>query len=158
MWVGSERGSVLMLMPAAVLVLVVLGAVAADAAIVFMAQRELQAGTAAAANDAVVAAIEEASLYECGALEVTRREARRVAAAALDARASDAVERIGAPQVTVRTGRPEQPVRVTVAARGRVDLLFAPAVGGLGRREVTASTTASADFDPDTGATAALSC
>ena len=40
-----------MLVPAAVLVLVVLGAIAVDSAIVFLAQRNLANATAAAAND-----------------------------------------------------------------------------------------------------------
>ena len=47
-----ERGSVLMLMPAAVLILVILGAIAVDRAVIFGAQRDLVATAEAAANDA----------------------------------------------------------------------------------------------------------
>lgn len=155
---ADERGSVLILMPAAVLVLLVLGAVAADAAVVFMAQRELQGAVAAAANDAAVAAMDESSLYECGAIEVPRRRARAVARAALDARQADTVIPVGAPQVTVRSGSGNRPARVTVSARGRVDLIFAPAVSGLRRREVSASTTATAELDPAVGASIPSTC
>lgn len=55
----SERGSVLMLMPAAVLVVVILGGIAVDSAVVFTAQRELVSATQAAANDAVAYGIDE---------------------------------------------------------------------------------------------------
>lgn len=48
----SERGSVLILMPVAVLVIVILGAIAVDRAVVFGAQRELVQAAQAAANDA----------------------------------------------------------------------------------------------------------
>ena len=48
----SDRGSVLMLMPAAVLIVVILGAMAVDRAVVFGAQRDLIATAQAAANDA----------------------------------------------------------------------------------------------------------
>lgn len=155
---ASERGSALILMPTAVLVLLVLGAIAADAALVFMAQRELQASTAAAANDAAVAAMEEASLYECGALRIPPERARAVARAAFGARAADVVESVGAPKVTVRAGGDNRPGRVTVAARGRVDLLFAPAVSNLRRGEVTASSTATAELDPSAGGPGSPTC
>src|SRR3712207_1178709 len=46
----DETGSALILMPAAVLVLVILAAIAVDAAIMFLGERELAAATAAAAN------------------------------------------------------------------------------------------------------------
>lgn len=48
---GCERGSVLMLMPAAVLIVIVLGALAIDRAVIFGAQRDLVATAQAAAND-----------------------------------------------------------------------------------------------------------
>lgn len=54
----SARGSVLMLMPAAVLVVVILGGIALDSAVVFAAQRELVNGAQAAANDAVTYGID----------------------------------------------------------------------------------------------------
>jgi Flp pilus assembly protein TadG len=143
----DESGSVLMLMPAAVLVLIVLGAVAVDAAIVFMAQRELQSATAAAANDAAVAALREDRFYGCGDLALTVGQARSVAEAAFSARAADTVDVVGSPGIAVTGTGPGAPVEVTVTAVGRVQMLFAPAVAGLGEREVTASSTATAEVD-----------
>ena len=48
----NERGSVLLLFPAAVLIVIVLSAITVDSSIAFLAQRELANATAAAANDA----------------------------------------------------------------------------------------------------------
>lgn len=138
-----------MLMPAAVLVLVVLAAVAVDAAIVFMAQRELQSAAAAAANDAAVAALDEALLYECGGLGVAADRAEEVAAAAFAARAADTVEPFGSPDVTVAASGGG--IEVTVAARGRVDLLFRPALRGTATQEVAAVTTTSPRLDSGVG-------
>jgi len=49
--IAAERGSVLMLMPAAVLILVILGAFALDRAVAFGAQRSLVATAQSAANN-----------------------------------------------------------------------------------------------------------
>jgi hypothetical protein len=49
---SAERGSVLVLMPVAALIIVVLGAISVDRAIAFGAQRELVQAAQAAANDA----------------------------------------------------------------------------------------------------------
>lgn len=54
----GQRGSVLMLMPAAVLIVLVLGALAVDRAVVFGAQRDLINTAQAAANDAVTLGID----------------------------------------------------------------------------------------------------
>lgn len=48
----SERASVLMLMPAAVLIMIILGALAVDRAVIFEAQRDLVSTAQASANDA----------------------------------------------------------------------------------------------------------
>lgn len=57
----SERGSVLMLMPVAVLVVFLLGAIAIDAAASFEAQRQAVADAQAVANDAA-SALSQATL------------------------------------------------------------------------------------------------
>jgi Flp pilus assembly protein TadG len=62
----GRRGSVLALVPAAVLVLVLLGAIAVDFAAVFLAQRQLADATSAAANDAAGAALSDAAFYQGG--------------------------------------------------------------------------------------------
>ena len=64
--IRSDEGSALMLVPAGVLVLLVLGAIAIDSAVVALAQRELSDRTAAVANDVAGAGASDASFYEAG--------------------------------------------------------------------------------------------
>ncbi len=124
---ASERGSVLMLMPAAVLVVVVLAAMAVDFAILFLGERELADVAAAAANDASAAALDRDAFYDCRGLVLNAGRARDVATAAVTARTSDAV-RLSAVDVTVANG-PARP-QVTVAVRGTVALVFSTALPG----------------------------
>ncbi len=75
----SERGSVLFLFPAAVLAVIVLAAVAVDASIAFLGERELASAVAAAANDAATEAISDDAFYGAGRLELDEGEVERVA-------------------------------------------------------------------------------
>lgn len=68
----------LVLMPAAVLIFFVLGALAVDAAVVFLAQRQLANAAVAAANDAA-AAVDVERFYGDGSLRLLPAQARRVA-------------------------------------------------------------------------------
>lgn len=130
-----ERGSVLMLMPAAVLVLVVLGSLVVDAALVYRAEREVASLAAAAANDAAGAAVDLDAWYLDGTLALTPGVAesvvaRRVAGGRFDAEVVDVVV-VGD--------------RVTVVVRGRAEHLFADAIpGARGWTDVEASATATA--------------
>ena len=75
----SERGSVLLLFPAAVLVVIVLAAIAVDASIAFLGEREVAAAVAAAANDAATEAISDEAFYGAGRVELDPAEVARVA-------------------------------------------------------------------------------
>lgn len=121
-----ERGSVLLLVPAGVLVLVVLGAVALDFALAFLGQRELSSAAAAAANDVAAAAVSDAAFYGGGAgsVELDLAQAERVATEAVRRRASSGVE---VTAVSVRVDGPHACVEVV----GRVAYLFAPVVAGV---------------------------
>jgi Flp pilus assembly protein TadG len=55
---NKDSGSVLMLMPAAVLIVLILGSIAFDFSLVYLRQRQAINVAAAAANDAVVAGID----------------------------------------------------------------------------------------------------
>lgn len=68
----AQRGSVLMLMPAAVLIVIVLGALAIDRAVVFGAQRELINTAQAAANDAATLGIDLDAVRVEGTLQYDR--------------------------------------------------------------------------------------
>ena len=126
-----ERGSVLLLVPAAVLVLFVLGAIAVDFAIAFMAQRELTSAAAAAANDAATAAMSDAAFYEGGGdpsagpgtIEIDDEAARRFVDQALTVRRPR-----GVTDVTTAVEAPGRQVCVTLT--GRVEYVFAKAVPG----------------------------
>ncbi|MGI8794012.1 MAG: hypothetical protein ACR2H3_12715 [Acidimicrobiales bacterium] len=131
----SDRGSALMLMPAAVLILLVLGALAVDSAIVWSAQRELANRAAAAANDIAATAVDDEAFYQRGEVKLDEAVARRVADAITVA--DGGLRSVIVDDVTV-SGR-----EVRVALRGTVRRLFGPAVGQRGReRTVYASATA----------------
>jgi len=115
-----------MLVPAGVLVLVILGAIAVDAAIAFLAQRELAGMAAAAANDAAGAALSGPGFYEAGGrteLTLDAALARRVVDQAVAASPVRGVE-----DVTVDVRVTASQVCVTVS--GHVPYLFARAVPG----------------------------
>ena len=114
-----ERGSVLMLMPAAVLVLVVLGAIAVDSAVVFMAQRDLVSGAQAAANDAAAYGIDEAAFRAGLGYRYDPARVERAIDGALAAR------RVTATHRWFRRGD-----RIVVVLDTSVEYIFAQAVPG----------------------------
>jgi hypothetical protein len=126
---GPERGSALMLVPAAVLVLVILGAIAVDFSVAFLGQRELTSAAGAAANDAATA-IAKGRFYQgagggaAGEVVIDADRAARVVDEALVARAPRGVTIDG---VTVDpTGG-----QVCVVLTGRVDYVFAGTIPGM---------------------------
>ena len=135
----------LLLFPAAVLVVVVLAAIAVDSAIVFLGQREVANAVSAAANDAASAGIGNRSFYEGGRIELDPDTVRRLATeqvvAALDATRFSGL----AVDVEVRFTDPSgcAPV-VRVRAGASVSSLFAAALPGDGGQvRVTATATGS---------------
>lgn len=119
----GERGSALVLMPAAVLVLVVLAAICVDLTAVHLGQRDLVVAAQAAANDAVAAGFDVAAHYADGrAVHLDRAAARRAALASLATNAPGAtldalvVDAVGA--------------RVEVRVHGAVPTIFARGVPG----------------------------
>jgi uncharacterized membrane protein len=86
----SEQGSSLMLMPAAVLVFVVLGAFCVDFAAIHLGQRELVTAAQGAANDAAAAGFDEGAFYGGGAVTLDPALARRAATDSLAENAPEA--------------------------------------------------------------------
>ncbi len=128
---ASEKGGVLLLFPAAVLIVVALAAVAVDSSIAFLAERELANATAAAANDAAAQAVSDRAFYEGGRIELDPAAVEQVAVnrvrAALDSgRHHDlgVVARAVPPSVTGCGWT------VHVSARARVSYIFSGAVPG----------------------------
>ena len=131
----DQRGSTLLLMPAAVLVVMILGAIAVDSAVVFNAQRELVNATQAAANDAVTHGLNGNALRAGRGYQYDRTEVESVVQAAFTARHLTDVQ----PTVTI-----EGP-RLVVHARRTVRTVFSRAVPGVsGNETVTATADAEA--------------
>lgn len=119
-----------MLMPAAVLVLFILGAITFDYAHLYLAKRDLQAAAESAANDAVTFGVDQPAVRRGQGVHLDDQLVVQAAEASLAAHgaglhlvARPEVERVGATQV-----------RVTVA--GRVDFAFVGAVPGVARSSI----------------------
>ena len=139
----GERGSALMLMPAAVLVFVVLGAIAVDFSVAFLGEREVSNAAAAAANDAAGAALDQDRFYADGAVRLDPGVADRVGRTAVAAAGLDGLRDVQV-RVAVATDAPV----VTVTVSGRIPYVFAKALpGGPDGARVEASATATAQED-----------
>jgi len=116
-----------MLVPAAILVLIVLGAIAVDSAVVFLAQRDLANRTAGAANDIAGIAVSDEQFYDGGAiaLDSARAEAY-VGLAFAPARRPSSFSSWTATATTDGN-------HVVVEAEADVRLVFAPAIPGVHR-------------------------
>lgn len=88
---NPERGSVLMLMPAAVVITLLLGAIAVDSAIVYLEQRQAYNVAFDAANDAAGAGIDRDTLRSTGDIVYDAGRVRQIAADTVAAAAADEV-------------------------------------------------------------------
>jgi hypothetical protein len=130
----DERGSALLLFPAALLIMVALAAMAVDSSVAFLAQRELTNATAAAANDAATEALSDRSFYQGDRIELSPST---VEAVAVD-RVFELVDRgrhhdlaVQAEAVPPAAGGCAWTVRVV--ASSRVDEVFGKALPGSSR-------------------------
>lgn len=127
---SGTRGSVLMLMPAAVLVVLLLGALAVDSAIVYLRQRQAYNVAFDAANDAVGAGFDPAIARTEGVIAYDPARVEVVARRAVAASGLDGVELVAA--------RPEgTAVEVVVAVE--VEHLFVQVFGDPARDRRTVS-------------------
>jgi hypothetical protein len=139
---AGERGSVLVLVPAGFLVLILLGAMAVDAAVAFLGQRQLADTTAGAANDAATAALANAAFYGSGNLAVDPSAAAAVVCRSFLAQGNGELH-----DVTLFIAV-DGPV-IRVRAHAQVDAVFGRIVPGFGRRAVSAEATAAATTGAD---------
>lgn len=130
----GSRGSALMLMPAAVLIMFVLGAIAVDLTAIHLGQRELQAAVTDAANDAAAGALDEGILRAGLGYRIDERTAWLIATNVLGAKGvlHDVVD---GPDVSVRPDG-----SVTVSASRRVAHVFGRALPGVPSHEVVRAT------------------
>ena len=127
---GSERGTILLAFPAAVLIMFILGALVVDVGLTQLRARELESVAGSAASDAL-AALDVRALRDGRGVVIDLADATRIVEASVTAGSL--------PQAAVHD------VVVTLDAQGRtviavtlrldVDLVMAPAIGSLG--EVT---------------------
>jgi Flp pilus assembly protein TadG len=118
-----DRGSVLMLMPAGVLVVLLLGAIAFDLSLVFLRQRQASSLAVDVANDLATAALDEHAFRTDGTYELDPEAAAEIGLALV--RASDLADDVLDVEVTV-LGADAVEVSVVVA----VDYVFAKAIPG----------------------------
>jgi len=133
-----QRGSVLILMPAGVLVVLLLGAIAVDLSLVFLRQRQASAMAVDVANDLVGIALDEDAFRADGRFQLDPERADVLGRALVAS--SDLAEDLLDVEVTV-VGPDAVEVRVVV----RVDYVFAKAIpGAADGTSVTATATARA--------------
>lgn len=134
----GDRASVMMLMPAGVLIVLLLGAVAFDLSLLFLRQRQASSVAADVANDIVTAALDEEALRSSGDFQLDPGRATSLGAALVDA--SDLAGHVVDVQISV----PDlETVEVTLVVS--VDYVFAKAIpGAADGTTVTATATAQA--------------
>ena len=122
--VSSDRGSVLMLMPVAVLIMFVLGAITVDLTAVRAGQQDLLAAATDAANDAATAGLDETALRSGRGYQLDPSRVWLIAVEALATKGIlDNLE--SGPDVTIN---PDGSVTISLAKR--VPHLFARAIPG----------------------------
>lgn len=123
--IATEHGSVLMLMPAAFLVLLVLGAIAVDLTAIRVGQRSLLSSATDAANDAVTVGLDETAYREGAGYQLDPEQVRGAVYAVLFAKGI--LHRLtAAPTIVIHPDR-----SVTVELRAEVDHIFARALPGI---------------------------
>lgn len=125
---GCDRGTVLLLFPAGVLVMFLLGAVVIDVSVTQLRARELEAVAAAAANDAL-AALDVAALRNGRGVVIDEGLAAEVAAHSIAAGPLPSATLEGVWVEVDGAGR----TVIAVAVSLPVDLVMAPSVGSFDR-------------------------
>ena len=121
----SDRGSVLMIMPAAFLILLVLGAIAVDLTAIRVGQRSLLSSATDAANDAVTVGLDESTYRSGGGYALDPQRVREAVYAVLYAKGI--LHRLTtAPTIVIHPDR-----SVTVSLQGTVEHMFARALPGV---------------------------
>lgn len=122
---AREQGSVLMLMPAAIMIVLVLGAITVDLTVVRLGQRELIAAAGDAANDASTYGIDQSALRSGRGVVLDPDRAREAVVASLDAKGL--LDRLASPPEVVVDADGTVEVRLV----RRVPYVFAKALPGL---------------------------
>lgn len=133
-----DRGTVLMLVPAAVLVLFILGGIAFDYAHLYLARRELTSLAEGAANDAATFGVDEAAVRRGDGFVLDPERVAASVTASVEQH-SPALHLVGPPEVELVS-----PTQVRVTLTARVDYVFTKAVPGAAH-DATVTVHATAD-------------
>lgn len=136
-----DRGSALMLVPAGVLVLLLLAAIAVDSAAAYLGQRQLADELTAAVNDAATAGVSDHRFYGQGAVSLDPAATVAAVCRSLAAQGQPGLHEV---RVAVAVAGAE----VTARANAQVHAVFGRLVPGFGTRPVAAEATADAEEGP----------
>jgi hypothetical protein len=128
----TERGSVLILVPAGFLILVTLATLAVDSAATYLAQQQLHDALAAAANDAVTAGLSNQSFYSRGTVTIDPAAAARIVCVTVAAQSDSNLHEL-------KLWMAESDTAVLLEGTATVHAVFGGAIPGLGTRRVKAT-------------------
>ncbi len=134
---AGDRGTVLMLMPAAVLIIIVLGAFAVDATLVFLGEREVSNLASGLANDIAAAALDDPAFYRQGTLRLNPTHAHRITNLSLTTYTPQYLETIRVDSLTINEAQ------ATITLSATVPYLFSSALPAA-PTETTVSATSTA--------------
>lgn len=126
-----ESGSALALVPAGLLVLVLLGALAVDSAVTYLGQQQLHDALTAAANDAAGAAIDNTVFYRNGHVVLDASRAQTIVCESVAAQHFSQLRQV---RIWVSVEGPD----ITVRGTAVVDAVFGRAIPGFATRSVSA--------------------
>jgi hypothetical protein len=132
---------VLALVPAGFVVMILLGALAVDNAVVYLGQRQVHDALVAAANDAVDASVDNGAFYRQGRIVLDFQRVADTACASVLAQHMSDVRDL---HLWVSTGGDA----VRLQATAEVGTVFGRAIPGFGERTVHASASASLASGP----------
>lgn len=130
--VRRERGSVLALVPAGLLVLVVMAAMAVDSAVAYLGQQQLHDALSAAANDAASSAVSAPAFYGRGVVTLDSAQVERDVCLSVLAQGDGSLHKL---RLWVAIGGED----IRVVGQAIVDGVFGRALPGFGRRQVRSS-------------------
>lgn len=142
----GDRGSVLILYPVGFLIVIVLGAIAADLSHLHMARRDLVELSGTLANDVATAGLDEEHFRTQEAYRIDPARADRVITQvlALDTgrRSPATLAAAAGPNPSLTCDPPAGPCRVTVTVTARVPYLFGRALPGPDHRDLVVTSQA----------------
>jgi hypothetical protein len=159
---NRDRGSVLVLVPAGLLVLMILAALAVDSAVAYLGQQQLHDALSAAANDAVTRGLNQGAFYNGGVVGLDSATVGQAICLSVLAQNDTGLHQL-------HLWMSVDGESVHVEGRAVVDAVFGRAIPGFGARTVRSSADAvvtsapiqsggSAPASPSGGAMTPLDC